>query len=156
MEQVPELATNQVFINYRTVDTKNTLASLIYHSLTSRGLRVFMYQRELCTKDTLFSAIRGAIRSASIHITIFSEHYAESRWCLDELRWILSSSHERTILPVFSNVEPDELRQIEWGSYAEAFRNHEGRFTMEEVEGWKAALIEAADISGFVLKTNKR
>lgn len=155
MEQEPEPTTYQVFINYRSVDTKNTLASLIYHSLTNRGLRVFLYHKKLCTEDGFRSVIRGAISSASVHITIFSEHYAESRFCLDELCSILRSSHERRILPVFSNVEPGELRQIERGCYAQDFRNHESRFTIEEVEGWKAALRKAADISGFVLKTNE-
>jgi hypothetical protein len=118
-----------VFINHRGPDAKLTHASLIYHSLRHCGLRVFLDAKELrMGGSTLYDAIRlsGAISSASVHIVIFSKNYAESRWCLDELCWILRSVQERTatIVPMFCDVEPKNLRDITRGPYAEAFDKH--------------------------------
>lgn len=157
MEQVTEREQYQVFINHRGTDTKKNLASLIYHNLSPFGLRVFLDQEELRTGDTLCPAIQGAISSASVHIAIFSENYARSSWCLNELVWMLRSSHERKIIPIFCDVEPSHLRNIKTGPYAEAFRNHKlnGRNSKEVVKGWKAALREAADISGLLFKTKE-
>lgn len=158
MEQVTEAEQYQVFINHRGPDTKNNLASLIYHNLSSFGLRVFLDKEELRTGNTVYPAIRGAISSASVHIAIFSENYAHSRWCLDELCWILRSSHERKVLPVFCDVQPVDLRYIERGCYADAFYRHQqhGRVSMEVLEGWKEALREAANISGLLFKSKER
>jgi hypothetical protein len=62
-------------------------------------LRVFLDQLELQEGDDLTAQIKGAIQKASVHIAIFSQNYAESNWCLDELLLMLQS--RATILPVF-------------------------------------------------------
>lgn len=139
---------------------KKTLASLIYHRLTTcHGLRVFLDKEELCIGDTVSPAILDAIQSASVHVAIISEHYAESSWCLDELYWILRSHHKRNtkIIPVFSNVEPSALRHIESGPYAEAFEKyqHKRGVAMEVLEKWKTALNEASNISGVLFKADE-
>lgn len=135
-EIVPE--TFQVFINHREPDVKKTLASLIYHRLINCGLSVFLDRDEIRTGDTISFAISTAIQSASLHIAIFSETYAESKWCLDELLCILRSHHKRNtkVIPVFFDVEPTDLRHIENGRYAKAFENHQhkGRFTIEDIQ----------------------
>lgn len=157
MEQVGVPATYQVFINHRGPDTKKKLASLIYHRLISCGLRVFLDKDELVTGDTVCPAIRKAIRSSSVHICIFSERYAESRPCLAELCWILNSSHEPAIIPVFCDVEPHDLRNIGQGPYALAFQEHQrkGKVAVAVMKEWKEALRKTADISGLVFKTNE-
>jgi Cdc6-like AAA superfamily ATPase len=57
--------------------------------------------------------IEGAIRTASVHVAIFSPRYAESSWCLKELVQMLESGS--TIIPVFYNVEPSDLRWTRGG-----------------------------------------
>lgn len=111
---------------------------------------------ELRTGYAICPAIRRAIATASIHITIFSKSYAESHPCLDELIWILRSSHDRTVIPVFCDVEPRHLRDTSKGPYAAAFQKHAAnrKVTIEVVEEWKGALKEAAEISGLVFRTD--
>lgn len=157
MEQVTEAEQYQVFISHRGPDTKNNVASLIYHNLKPYGLRVFLDKEELRTGMTLSPAIRGAISSASVHLVIFSQNYAHSRWCLDELCWMLRSSHERKFIPIFCDVEPWELRHTERGCYADAFHKHQqdGRVSPEVVEGWKEALREAAETKGLQFKSKE-
>jgi hypothetical protein len=79
---------------------------------------------------------------------------------LDELNWILRSHHKRNtkFIPVFSDVEPSDLRHIESGRYADAFENHQHKrgVAMEVLEKWKTALNEASHISGLPFKTNER
>lgn len=158
MEQQP--GAYHVFINHRGPDVKKSLASLIYKRLTNgHGLRVFLDKDEIRTGETISDAIHTAIQSAYVHITIFSERYAESSWCLDELCWILRSYHEhkRTVIPVFCGVEPADLRRIESGCYKNAFDQHQikKRVSTEEIEKWKKTLSEAADISGIRFQPNE-
>lgn len=49
------------------------------------------------------NAIEVVIKSSYIHVTNFLEHYAESKWCLDELVSILGSKWKFT--PVFYDIE---------------------------------------------------
>lgn len=152
-EPVPK--TYHVFINHRGPDTKKNLASLIYRELNRYGLRVFLDKEELPAGETLSLAIRRAIHSAFVHITIFSKRYAESRWCLEELFWILRVAHEHTIIPVFYEVEPYHLRNIDREPYADAFEKHKRKDSMEVVERWKEALKEVSYISGLVVNNER-
>eukprot|EP00253_Pinus_taeda_P016917 PITA_16917 len=146
----------EVFINHRGPDVKTTFASHLYKRLTSFGLRVFLDKPELEEGRTFPSQIEAAIRSAAIHIAVFSPTYANSQWCLDELIGMISTiSTGATILPVFYNVEPWELRRTRKdGRYAEALREHEkkSRYDSDTIQKWREALCTAANISGFELK----
>jgi len=141
-----------VFINHRGPDVKKTLAGLLYRDLKSKGLQVFLDQPELEPGHIIRSQIEAAIQGASVHIAIFSENYAESNWCLDELVLMLDS--KRTILPVFYKVKPSDLRWPDKGAYADALRGHEKkkRYDLQIIQGWKKALSSVADISGFELE----
>lgn len=158
MEQQP--GPYHVFINHRGPDVKKGLASLIYNRLTNcHRLRVFLDKDEIRTGDTISNAIHTAIQSAYVHITFFSERYAESWWCLEELYWILRSyhKHNRKVIPVFCGVQPADLRHIESGCYKNAFDQHQskGRVSTEDITKWKKTLSEAADISGIFFKPSE-
>lgn len=150
----------QVFLNHRGPDSKNNLASLIHGELTNRyGLSVFLDKKEIRTGDQNINAIEAAIQRASVHITIFSESYAQSKWCLDELCMILKSVHNsnKKIIPVFWDVEPSHLRHIENGAYNAAFEKHqsEGRVPTAQIEEWKKALKNASFLSGKLVKSKE-
>lgn len=123
----------QVFINHRGPDVKKSFASFLYRELKSRGLQVFLDQPELAPGHLIPSQIKAAIQSASVQIAIFSKTYAESKWCLDELVHMLETtrrdtiSQRATILPVFYEVKPSELRRTDRGAYANAMRKHKQR-----------------------------
>jgi len=159
MEQAaiePVSSIYHVFINHTGSEVKRTLASLIYHRLTfAHGLHVFLDKEEIHAGDTFPPVIQAAIQSASVHTCIFSKEYAESSWCLEELYQILRSHHDRhtKIIPVFYDVEPSDLRDIERGPYAKAFEEH--RRLSKDIDKWKTALSETSLISGLVFKTNQ-
>lgn len=150
----------EVFINHRGPDVKKGLASHLYYSLSRHGLRVFLDAEELQGGDNLTPQIEGAIRTASVHIAILSPRYAESSWCLNELVQMLESG--KTIIPVFYNVNPSELRWT-WngdGVYAQALHNLEKKRTFDSqpryapgiIEKWRQVLSVVSEISGFELK----
>lgn len=150
-------ATYQALINHRGPETKKNFASLIYHRLISCGLRLFLDKDELRTGDIVYPSIRKAIRSVFIHICMFYEFYAELRLCLAKLCWILESSHERAIIPVFCDVEPHDLLYSDQGHYAVAFGEHQrkGKVAVAVVKEWKEAFRKPSKISGLVFKTNE-
>ncbi|KAL5578433.1 hypothetical protein UlMin_020132, partial [Ulmus minor] len=92
------------------------------------------------------------IEESVISIIIFSENYASSRWCLDELVHILKHREENDhiVLPIFYGIDPSHIRKQE-GSYAVAFVEHEECYKdkMEKVQEWRQALTEAAGLSGW-------
>eukprot|EP00253_Pinus_taeda_P007810 PITA_07810 len=138
-----------VFLNHRGPDTKKGLASHIYRGLIVRGLRVFLDQPELRIGEDIPSQIKEAIRTASVHVAIFSPNYAQSRWCLDELALMVESGS--TIIPVFHNVNPSELRYARDLQTLENKRTFEGkpRFDSITLEKWRNALYVVSNKSGL-------
>ena len=128
-----------VFINHHGLDVKKTFASHLYQRLHSYGLKVFLDQQESQRGDYFTSQIKGAIQAASVHVAIFSERYAESTWCLDELLWMLES--KAFIIPLFYQVKPNELRWT-WGQdgwYAKALHKHQVK-TMDDSQNHEKRL----------------
>ncbi|XP_059065776.1 TMV resistance protein N-like [Cryptomeria japonica] len=143
----------EVFINHRGVDTKHTLATSIYNALNGIGLKVFLDEKELELGNFITAEIEEAMRTSLIHIAIFSPRYAESPWCLAELSYMLKTG--TTIIPVFYDVEPSDLRYLK-GPFGAAFEEHENkkrkRYAPEKLEEWKEALSNISLRHGQVLK----
>jgi hypothetical protein len=160
-----------VFINHRGPDVKDTFASHLYRRLLDHRVSVFLDREELEEGHNISYQIEQAIGGASVHIAIFSERYAESYWCLNELVFMKNSEatspRRVTILPIFFKVDPSEVRHTEKnGRYAEALRmlqdkrttvpqTGEGkpRYGPETIQSWRTALSYVAGLSGFELKT---
>jgi hypothetical protein len=149
---------HDVFINHRGPDVKETFATPLYCSLTGKGLQVFLDKPEMQVGQYILFQIEAAIRVASVHIAIFSPRYAESKWCLDELLWMVKSG--KPIIPVFYDVKPEHLRWTVWtgterdGPYAKALQKHEEtqRHGTETIQRWIKALKDVANISGLELE----
>eukprot|EP01018_Ginkgo_biloba_P037501 Gb_11386 [translate_table: standard] len=150
----PPVANFDIFINHRGKDVKDSLASHIYDLLQFHGVRAFLDRDELRTGEEFPDAITKAIQSSSVHIAIFSPHYAESYWCLRELALMLKTPNA-TIIPVFYNVTPEELRWEKGAFAAATFDKHYQRYSQKVVDEWRAALQKVANISGLSLSALK-
>ncbi|GLJ33410.1 hypothetical protein SUGI_0672440 [Cryptomeria japonica] len=145
-----------VFINHRGPDVKETLAQNLYDSLLESKIRVFL-DKELESGQKFTPAIEKAIRSVSIHIAIFSEQYAKSPWCLDEL--VLMIETKATIIPIFYDVKPRDLRfryVAETVLYRNAFCKYrnEGLY-LEKLDGWTQALENVSFMKGYEFSKDK-
>ena len=86
-------------------------------------------------------------------IIVFSENYASSTWCLDELAKIVEcKKNDQLVRPVFYNVNPSEIRNQN-GKFGKALAKHgkKGK-DKKEVQRWRNALQEAANMSGWHYK----
>ncbi|EXB76509.1 Protein SUPPRESSOR OF npr1-1, CONSTITUTIVE 1 [Morus notabilis] len=79
--------------------------------------------------DEISPALLKAIEESKLSMIIFSQNYASSSWCLDELNHVLKCKgkhHKQLVVPVFYHVDPSHVRKQN-GSYGVAFARHEER-----------------------------
>ena len=142
-----------VFLSFRGEDTRNGFTSHLNGILRDRGITTFI-DDELRRGEEISAELLEAIESSRISIIIFSQNYAFSTWCLDELVKILDCKKKgQIVLPVFYKVDPSDVRNQK-GKFGEALAKHEKRFkdNMEKVQGWRNALTETGKISGWHYK----
>ena len=142
-----------VFLSFRGEDTRKTFTDHLYAALVANGIHTFRDNEELEMGGVIAPELLQAIQESRVSIIIFSENYASSRWCLDELVKILECQKitNQIVVPVFYHVDPSEVRK-QTGSLGEAFIRHEMDATQEEsekIQRWRATLTEIGNISGF-------
>ncbi|XVF70256.1 hypothetical protein PTKIN_Ptkin11bG0146300 [Pterospermum kingtungense] len=95
-----------------------------------------------------------AIQESWCSVIVFSETYASSSWCLDELAEIVKQKNERghKIFPIFYDVDPSDLRKLT-GRVEEAFLKHEHRDMdyKDKMDRWRMTLSEVANLKGWHL-----
>ncbi|KAM2903961.1 hypothetical protein COP2_003737 [Malus domestica] len=139
-----------VFISFRGEDTRPAFTSHLHDALLRKKIETYIDYR-LERGDEIGPALLEAIEKSRLSVIIFSKNYASSRWCLFELVHILEcrKKYGRMVVPIFYRTNPSDVRNQK-RSYADAFAQHENREdTRDKVIGWKAALVEAAGLSGF-------
>jgi hypothetical protein len=138
-----------VFLSFRGEDTRNGFATYLYHALHQRGIHTFI-DNNLPVGETISAELLKTIKSSRISIIVFSENYASSTWCLDELVEIVECKNYGTLVrPIFYKVDPSEVRNQK-GKFGEALAKHEEKFKDNKiVRRWREALHEVANISGW-------
>ncbi|XVF84571.1 hypothetical protein PTKIN_Ptkin17bG0047700 [Pterospermum kingtungense] len=146
----------EVFLSFRGEDTRKNFTDHLYTALKNSGVSTFIDDGGLPRGYDISSELMKAIQESKISIVVFSEGYASSRWCLDELVKIIECKNTagQIVIPIFYDVNPSDVRK-QTGSYAKAFAEHEENFEvdMEMIKRWRAAISEAADLSGWDLQT---
>ncbi|XP_023897250.1 TMV resistance protein N [Quercus suber] len=144
-----------VFLSFRGEDTLYSFKDRLYDALKQKDIFTFKDDGKLEKGKSISLERLKAIEESRFVIVIFSKNYASSTWCLDELvkvtRWMKETG--MTILPVFYNVDPSDVRE-QTGTFAKAFLEHEEHFkeNKEKVQTWRAALREVANLAGWHLQ----
>ncbi|XP_044509264.1 disease resistance-like protein DSC1 [Mangifera indica] len=154
-----------VFISFRG-ETRYGFTSHLYSALLRAKVDTFM-DRNLERGDEIKKALLHTIEKSTISVVVFSQNYASSRWCLDELVKIIECKNrainEQIVLPIFYHVDPSDIRNGS-GTCEEAFaklrkkcgKNTEKRqIWKKNSEKWRAALREAGKISGYDTKITR-
>jgi len=151
------LTRHDVFLNFRGEDTRDNFISHLYAALQRKHIEAYIDYR-LHRGEEISPALETAIEESKIYVLVFSENYASSTWCLNELTKILDCKkrYGRDVIPVFYKVDPSTIRKQE-ERYKEAFEEHEQRFNddIDKVQGWRDALTEAAALSGWDSKATR-
>ncbi|KAK3431489.1 hypothetical protein EUGRSUZ_E03080 [Eucalyptus grandis] len=141
-----------VFLSFRGTDVRHGFLSHLYASLDQRGIYTFVDREELRKGEEISPTLMRAIEQSRVAIIIFSEDYASSPWCLEELLKIMECKEQNGLIvfPVFYKVEPREVRRGR-ESYKRAMDSHESKFgkDSEKVKRWKRALLDAGNLSGW-------
>uniref|UniRef100_A0A7N2LEV3 ADP-ribosyl cyclase/cyclic ADP-ribose hydrolase n=1 Tax=Quercus lobata TaxID=97700 RepID=A0A7N2LEV3_QUELO len=144
-----------VFLSFRGDDTCFRFTDHLYHALVDKEIITFRDDKELKMGEPISLELLEAIEKSRIAIIIFSENYASSTWCLEELAKIFECRDRGIlrVLPIFYHVEPADVRDQK-NTFAEAFAKHEKRFeeNPKKVQKWRAALTNVANLSGERLK----
>ncbi|KAL3740097.1 hypothetical protein ACJRO7_021386 [Eucalyptus globulus] len=144
-----------VFLSFRGPDVRRGFLSHLYAALVQNGIYTFVDSEELRKGEEISPALVRAIEESRIAVIVFSENYAFSPWCLEELLKIMECKEQNDLMvvyPVFYKVEPREVRGGR-ESYKRAMDNHESKFgkDSEKVKRWKKALFDAGSLFGWEL-----
>ncbi|XP_076952386.1 toll/interleukin-1 receptor-like protein [Bidens hawaiensis] len=142
-----------VFISFRGEDTRKTFVDHLFFTLQDRQILTYKDDELLPRGELIGPSLFKAIQESRIAIIVFSQNYANSSWCLDELAFIMKNRDERrqTVIPIFYDVEPSEPRK-QTRYYGEALARHELE-NRNKVESWREALVKAGNLSGWDLRT---
>ncbi|XP_024042909.1 TMV resistance protein N, partial [Citrus clementina] len=138
----------EVFLSFKGEDTRDNFTSHLYSALCQNKIETFI-DNDLKRGDEISQSLLDTIEASTISIVIFSERYASSGWCLDELLKILECKHGygQIVIPVFYRVDPSHVRR-QTGNFGDFFSKLEERFP-QKLQRWRNALTAAANLSGF-------
>ncbi|KAL3565747.1 hypothetical protein D5086_033793, partial [Populus alba] len=120
------------------------------HNSFGSGSKVLITSRD---KQVLKNVVDETYE-AKLSLIVFSENYASSKWCLEELVKIFEcrKNNGQIVIPVFYKVDPTHVRH-QTGSFGDAFARlvRNKALTLEEVQSFRDALTDAANLSGWGL-----
>jgi len=149
-----------VFISFRGEDTRNNFTGHLRRELDGKGIKSFNDDRNMRIGESLSPALSydKGIKESKIFIVVFSENYASSTRCLDELVTIIKRSNmkekKQLVYPVFYHVDPSDIRH-ERNSFGKHMKAHENDIGKESqrMQDWRSALSQAVDFPGRHITT---
>lgn len=144
-------------MSFRGEDTRYTFTDHLYKDLHRSGIRTFRDDLELHSGEVISDSLIQTIQNSKTYIVVFSENYAASSWCLDELVEILDCYNRmnRLVIPVFHYVLPSDVRHLHMKSFVEAFEKHQTRYDEEKVKKWRLTMMQVAGFSGYHICKNR-
>ncbi|RDX85359.1 TMV resistance protein N [Mucuna pruriens] len=131
-----------VFLNHRCMDTKKTVATLLYDHLRRHGFRPFLDNKNMKPGDKLFDKINRAVMECKIGVAVLSPHYTDSYFCLHELALLLACN--KKLIPIFCDVKPSQLRVV-----------NNPKWSHDELRRFRWALDEVKSTVGLTFNSSK-
>nr|KYP73394.1 TMV resistance protein N [Cajanus cajan] len=155
---VESLPRYDVFLSFSGEDTRYSFTGFLYNAFRREGFNIFMDDEGLEGGNQISETLMRAIEMSRLSIVVFSENYAYSTWCLDELAKIIEckKTKNQMVWPIFHYVEKSDVCN-QTKSYGEAMAAHEERFgkDSEKVQNWRSALSEIANLDGHHFRENE-
>ncbi|CAI0375332.1 unnamed protein product [Linum tenue] len=150
---LPALPTGEfeVFLSFRGPDTRNSISDFLYTYLSRSKIRTFRGDEELRKGEDIGPGLVQAIHQSKIYIPIFSENYASSKWCLQELAKMVEcckGDKGHVVLPIFFYVDPSDVRH-QTGPYKRAFEEYQNKYAQNTIQEWKEALEKVGAMKGW-------
>ncbi|XP_028760638.1 TMV resistance protein N-like [Neltuma alba] len=121
-----------VFLSFRGEETRHTFSSYLYEALRRVGVHTFM-DHKLDKGDHISPILLKTIEESQISLIIFSEDYASSTWCMNELVHIMKckDKYGRLVIPIFYNIDPSNIRKQN-GRFGDGFAEIKQRFNHDQ------------------------
>jgi len=138
-----------VFVSFRGEDIRHNFLSHLVKAFPRKQINAFVDEK-LKRGDDISHSLVEAIEGSFISLIIFSENYASSHWCLEELVKIIEckEKHGQIVIPVFYGVDPTDVRHQN-KSYENAFSELEKMYNSSQVQIWRDALKISCNLSGI-------
>ncbi|KAL8258307.1 hypothetical protein R6Q59_030348 [Mikania micrantha] len=138
-----------VFISFRREDTRKTFIDHVYSNLAYQHIITYRDDHTISKEASATSSFIKGVQKSRIAIIFFTQSYASSSCCLDELAFIIKNSIERgqIVFPIFYDVKPSEVIK-QTGLYGAAFERHELKYNNNKVQSWRDALSCAGVLAG--------
>ncbi|CAN1356417.1 Disease resistance-like protein DSC1 [Linum perenne] len=143
---------HDVFVCFRGKDTRGIFTSHLAGQLDEKGIRVFTDDKLKRTED--IGELLSILARSAISVVIFSENFADSSWCLDEVATIAERMEHfgHRVLPVFYRVNPDDVSD-DSGTYASII-DIMHKPNLEQKKRWMDALKAVAKRAGRTSNEN--
>nr|VDC61945.1 unnamed protein product [Brassica rapa] len=141
-----------VFLSFRGKDTRADFAERLYTEI-KREVKIFRDNEGMERGEEINASLIAGMEDSAASLVLFSPHYADSRWCLDELATLcdLSSSLDRPMIPIFYKVDPSHVRK-QSGDFVKHFEAHAERFSKERIQPWREAMKLVGHLPGFIYR----
>ncbi|CAN1130922.1 Disease resistance-like protein DSC1 [Linum perenne] len=141
-----------VFLCFRGADTRDGFTSHLISALFNTQIRAFTDRDHQKTES--LTELLTILEKSAISLVIFSEKFADSAWCLEEVATIAQSMEKfgHRVLPVFYKVSPSDVKD-DSGSYAAAVDR--SGYGVEDKKRWKDALKAVANCAGHTSRETK-
>ncbi|KAA3472186.1 NBS-LRR-like protein [Gossypium australe] len=118
-----------VFLSFRGEDTRNNFTDHLYDALSRSGIVTFRDDPKLEAGEEIAPELFKAIQQSWCSVIVFSQTYAFSSWCLEELAEIVKQHNNdgHKVFPIFYHVDPSDLRKQK-EKVEEAFARHKERY----------------------------
>ncbi|XP_071697030.1 TMV resistance protein N-like [Rutidosis leptorrhynchoides] len=139
-----------VFLSFRGEDTRKNYVDHLYKALSDKLIHTYKDDQTLPRGDSIGPSLLNAIEESQIAVVVFSENYADSSWCLDELVHIMKCRDERglIVIPIFYKVDPSDVRKLK-GQFGTGFAKPKRDKSIIKEELWKKVIVDASNISGW-------
>ncbi|CAI0540610.1 unnamed protein product [Linum tenue] len=114
-----------VFLCFRGADTRRDFTSHLMAAFARGKIKAFM--DGMLDKTESIDELISVLQRSALSIVIFSESFAESSWCLEEVATIAPRMRDfgHRVLPVFYKVDPSDVSE-DSGSYAATIEQKHG------------------------------
>ncbi|KAJ6952667.1 disease resistance protein RPV1-like [Populus alba x Populus x berolinensis] len=142
-----------VVLSFRGEETRVGFTSHLHAALKRKQILTFEDDQHV-RGDEIPESLLRTIEEAKLSVIVFSENYASSKRCLEELAKIFErgKNNGHIVIPVFYKVDPSHVRN-QTGSFGDAFARliRNKALTLEVVQSFRNALTDAANLSGWSL-----
>ncbi|CAN6906294.1 hypothetical protein Bca4012_096116 [Brassica carinata] len=138
---------HDVFLSFTGYDVRRKFRS---HFLKELDRKLITFKDDEMERGrSIAPELIKAIQGSRISVVAFSENFANSSWCLDELVEIMRCRENRgqMVIPIFYEVDPSHVRK-QTHTFGEIFEWTCNGKTEEQKHMWRQALTNAANIVG--------